>query len=270
LVFQFICTGRAASNYLVYNIHMKEFIYGRNPVYETLRAARRDVFRLQVAEGVQDKGRMIEIINLSVERKIPLERIPRLRLDKISDRHQGVALETSAFPYMELEDILDNAKTRDEPLFVLILDTLQDPQNLGTLIRTAEAVGVHGILIPSHRAAEITPAVVSSSAGASEHMIIVQTNLAQAILQLKETNTWVVGLDESTESHEPSTLPKKGPLAIVVGSEGGGIRPLIRRSCDYLVRLPMQGHIESLNAAVAGSVALYLAYLGRRPSLGSA
>ena len=243
---------------------MKEFIYGRNPVYETLRAKRRDVFRLQVAEGVQDKGRLTEILDLAVKRKIPVERVPRLRLDKLSKSHQGVALEASTYPYVALEDILDNAKTRNELLFVLILDTLQNPQNLGTIIRTAEAVGVHGVLIPTHRAAEITPAVVSASAGASEHMLVAQANLAQAIVELKEANVWVVGLDESPESKEPSEVRLDGALAVVVGSEGEGIRPLVRQSCDFLLRLPMQGKIESLNAAVAGSVALYLAYLFRQ------
>jgi 23S rRNA (guanosine2251-2'-O)-methyltransferase len=245
---------------------MKEFIYGRNPVFETLRARRRDVFRLQMAEGVQEKGRLTEILDLAVKRKIPLERVPRVRLDKLSESHQGVALEASTYPYMGLEDIIDNATSRGEPLFVLVLDTLQNPQNLGNLIRTAEAVGVHGVLIPTHRAAEITPAVVSASAGASEHMLVARANLAQAIVDLKEVNAWVVGLDESPESKNPSEVRLDGALVVVVGSEGEGIRPLVRQSCDFLLRLPMQGQVESLNAAVAGSVALYLAYLSRLKS----
>ncbi len=244
-------------------LSMKEFIYGRNPVYETLLARRRDVFRLQVAEGVQDKGRLTSILDLAAKRNILVERVPRARLDKISESHQGVTLEASAYPYVGLEDILEKAKTRGEPLFVLILDTLQNPQNLGTIIRTAEAVGVHGVLIPTHRAAEITPAVVSASAGASEHMLVAQANLAQAIAELKEANAWVVGLDESPESKTPSEIRLDGALAVVVGSEGEGIRPLVRQSCDFLLRLPMEGQVESLNAAVAGSVALYLAYLAR-------
>ncbi len=242
---------------------MKEFIYGRNPVFETLRAHRRDVFKLEVAEGAQDKGRLTEILDLSGKRRIPVERVARARLDKLSESHQGVALEASSYPYMEIEDILDQAKSRGEPLFVLILDTLQNPQNLGTIIRTADAVGVHGVLIPPHRAAEITPAVVSSSAGACEHMIVAKANLAQAIDQLKVSDTWIVGLDESLESKDPSEVPLERALAVVVGSEGEGIRPLVRKSCDYLLRLPMVGHIESLNAAVAGSIVLYLVYLAR-------
>jgi 23S rRNA (guanosine2251-2'-O)-methyltransferase len=242
---------------------MKELIYGRNPVYETLCARRRDVFRLQVAEGVLNKGRMTEILDLVAKRNISVENVPRSRLDKLSDSHQGVALEVSSYPYMGLEDILESARKLNEPLFVLILDTLQNPQNLGTIIRTAEAVGVHGVLIPTHRAAEITPAVVSASAGASEHLMVVQTNLAQAIVELKEANAWIVGMDEDSESKDLSEVRLDGALAVVVGSEGEGLRPLVRQSCDFLIRLPMQGQIESLNAAVAGSVALYLAYLAR-------
>ena len=246
---------------------MKEFIYGRNPVFETLRAKRRDIFRLQIAEGVQEKGKLAEMLQLSQQRQIPVERVPRARLDKLSDSHQGVALEVSGYPYAALDDILENAQKRGEPLFVLILDTLQNPQNLGTLIRTAEAVGVHGVVIPSHRAAGVTPAVVSASAGASEHMLVAQSNLAQTIADLKEAGAWVVGLDQNGDlvgaSHDS---PLQGALAIVVGNEGEGIRPLVKSKCDFLLRLPMQGQIESLNAAVAGSVALYLAYLARHHS----
>ena len=245
---------------------MREFIYGRNPVFETLRARRRDVFSLQVAEGVQDKGRLTEILDLAQKRKIPIERVPRLRLDKLNESHQGVALEASGYPYTGLDDILENASTHPEPLFVLLLDTLQNPQNLGTIIRTAEAVGVHGVIIPAHRAAEITPAVVSASAGASEHMLVTQDNLANAIDVLKEAGAWVVGLDENLESKTPSEVRMDGALAVVVGSEGEGIRPLVKSKCDFLLRLPMQGQVESLNAAVAGSVALYLAYLARTKS----
>ena len=249
---------------MVYNIPMKEFIYGRNPVYETLRADRRDVFRLQIAEGVQEKGHLTDILGLVSKRKVIIERVPRSRLDKISENHQGVAVEVSSYPYMGLEDILENAQKRREPLFVLILDTFQNPQNLGTIIRTAEAVGVHGILIPTHRSAEITPAVVSASAGASEHMLVAQVNLVQAIAKLKESGAWVVGMDQKPGSKNPYEVRLDGALVVVVGSEGTGMRPLVRDSCDFLVRLPMQGQIDSLNASVAGSVTLYLAYLERK------
>ncbi len=243
---------------------MREFICGRNPVHETLRAKRRDVFRLQVAEGAQEKGKLKEIIETAIQRKIIIERVGRAHLDKLSDSHQGVSLEVGGYPYVTLDDILENARNRSEPLFVLILDTMQNPQNLGTLIRTAEAVGVHGVIIPTHRAAKITPAVVSASAGGSEHILVAQANLAQAIEDLKEAGAWAIGLDQNGDlvgaSHDS---PLQGALVIVVGSEGEGIRPLVKSKCDLLLRLPMQGQIESLNAAVAGSVALYLVYLTR-------
>jgi 23S rRNA (guanosine2251-2'-O)-methyltransferase len=245
---------------------MKEFIYSRNAVYETLRARRRDVFRLQVADGVQEKGRMAEILGMAGERKIPILRAPRPGLDKIHPAHQGVVLEASGYPYQDLSDILDLAKERGEPPFILILDTLQDPQNLGSLLRTAEAVGVHGALLPLARAAEVTPAVVNASSGAVEHLLIAQANLAQAIETLREADVWTVGLDEGLESRLPSEVRMDGGLALVVGSEGEGIRPLVKSKCDFLLRLPMQGKVESLNAAVAGSVALYLAYLARHKS----
>jgi 23S rRNA (guanosine2251-2'-O)-methyltransferase len=245
---------------------MREFIYGRNPVYETLRANRRQIIQLLLAEGVQEKSRLDEVLEFAKKRKIPIVKVPRQRLDKISDSTQGIALEVSEYPYASLREVLARAKELNQPLFVLILDSLQNPQNLGTLIRTAESVGVHGVIIASHRAAEITPAVVSASAGASEHMLVVQSNLAQAISELKQADAWVVGLDESPESLPLEKVRLDGALAIVVGSEGEGMRALVRKQCDFLLRLPMQGQIASLNAAVAGSVVLYLSYMARNQS----
>ena len=242
---------------------MKEFIYGRNPVYETLRARRRQVFGLQVADGAQEKGRLGEIIQMARERRVAVQRVPRSRLDKLSDSAQGVALEVDGYPYSGLADIVAKAQKAGAPLFVLALDSIQNPQNLGTLIRTAESVGVHGVIIPGHRAAEVTPAVVSASAGASEHMLIAQTNLAQALDELKEAGAWAVGLDEDSASQTPEQINLTGALVVVVGSEGEGLRPLVRQKCDHLLRLPMHGKIESLNAAVAGSIVLYLALLAR-------
>jgi 23S rRNA (guanosine2251-2'-O)-methyltransferase len=245
---------------------MKEFIYGRNPVYETLRVKRRQVFSLLVAEGAQEKGRLSEVLQIAKERKIPVQRVPRARLDKLSDSAQGIAAEVDGYPYVNLADILSRAERSGEPLFVLILDTIQNPQNLGSLIRTAESVGVHGVVIPGHRAAEVTPAVVSASAGASEHMLITQANLAQAMDELKAAGAWIVGLDEDPSSLEPDKVSLTGALAVVVGSEGEGLRSLVKQKCDFIVRLPMRGQIESLNAAVAGSVVLYLAFLSRNRS----
>jgi 23S rRNA (guanosine2251-2'-O)-methyltransferase len=242
---------------------MKEWIYGRNPVYETLRAGRRDCFRLWVAQGAQEKGRLAEILQLAGARRLPVEQPPRPRLDTIHDGHQGVALECSAYPYLDLADLLDQGQTRTESPFLLILDTLQDPQNLGTLLRTAEAVGVHGILLPLKHTVLVTPAVVSASSGASEHLLVAQANLAQAIAVLKEAGVWVIGLENGPDALPPEKLRLDGSLALVVGSEGQGLRPLVRSSCDALLGLPMKGEIASLNAAVAGSLALYLAWQAR-------
>ena len=242
---------------------MKEYIYSRNAVYETLRARRRQVFQLLVAEGVKDKGRLKEITMLARQQKINIERVPRGRLDSIHRQHQGVALQVGEYPYQGLLDILALAAERGEVPFVLLLDTLQDPQNLGTLLRTAEAVGVHGVVIPLARTAQVTPAVVNASSGASEHLLIAQANLSQAITTLKEEGLWIIGLEGSPEASLPSQIRLDGPLGLVVGSEGEGMRRLVRDSCDLLLQLPMRGQIESLNAAVAGSIALYLALEAR-------
>jgi 23S rRNA (guanosine2251-2'-O)-methyltransferase len=242
---------------------MNELIYGRNAVYETLRAGRRQVFRLQVAEGVQEKGRLSETLEMAKRRKIPVERVPRARLEKLKANHQGLALEASAYSYADLTDIFELAEQRKEPLFVLLLDTLNDPQNFGTLLRTAEAVGVHGVVIPLARTVEMTPAVVNASSGASEHLLVTQANLHQAIEELKSAGAWVVGLEGSERSTAAQQVRLDGALGLVVGSEGEGMRPLVAKSCDVLMKLPMRGQIESLNAAVAGSVALYLAYMAR-------
>lgn len=242
---------------------MKEWIYSRNAVYETLRAGRRQPFRLWVAQGIQEKGRVAQAVEIALRKKMLIERVPRQRLDAINDGHQGVALECSGYPYSAIPDIIDLAQLRGEKPFLLILDTLQDPQNLGTLLRTAEVVGVHGVLLPFKHTATVTPAVVNVSSGASEHLLIAQTNLAQAIEIIKEHGVWVVGLEGRPEALLPEQVHLDGPLALVVGSEGKGMRPLVREACDFLLRLPMKGRVESLNAAVAGSIALYLAWQSR-------
>lgn len=241
-----------------------EFIYSRNAVYEALRTDRRQAFTLLLAEGAQEKGRLNEIMEMARRRKLKVEKAPRARLDKIHPNHQGVALEVSAYPYSDVLDILELARQRSEPPFVLLLDSLNDPQNFGTLLRTAEAVGVHGIILPLAHSVEVTPAVVNASSGASEHLLIARANLSQAIDALKDADVWVVGLDQAGAEVESNSRHLRGALGLVVGSEGEGIRPLVKSKCDIVLKLPMRGEIESLNAAVAGSVALYLAYLNRK------
>jgi 23S rRNA (guanosine2251-2'-O)-methyltransferase len=242
---------------------MREWIVGRNPVYEVMRAGRRHAFRVSIAEGAQEKGRLAEIRQIAATRKIPVERVPRQRLDGLGEGHQGAAVEVNGYPYSDLAAIQALAARRGEPPFLLLLDALQDPQNLGALLRTAEITGVHGVLLPLRQTATITPAVVSASSGASEHLLVAQANLAQAIAGLKEAGVWVIGLESGPEAQPPGHVRLDGPIALVVGSEGQGMRALVRDSCDLLLRLPMRGKIESLNAAVAGSIALYLAWQAR-------
>jgi len=242
---------------------MKEWLFGRNAVYETLQARRRQMFRLRIAQGAEEKGRLAEIIQMAAGWKLPVERVARASLDHLGAGHQGVALEASDYPYSTLLDILALANRRGEPPFILILDVLQDPQNLGTLLRTAEGIGMHGVLLPFRHTATVTPAVVNASSGACEHLLLAQMNLAQAIAQLKEENIWVIGLDAGADAQPLEKVRLDGPLALVVGSEGSGMRELVRKSCDVLLRLPMRGRVESLNAAVAGSIALYLAWQAR-------
>lgn len=240
-----------------------EWLYGRNPVYEALRAGRRKFTTLRIADNVQLKGRVNDIRELAVTQSVAVEKVPRKKLDEIVKNNQGVALEAGDYLYSDVTDILDVAAERQQAPFLLILDTLQDPQNFGSLLRTAEIVGVHGVVLPHRHTATVTPAVVNASSGASEHLLIAQGNLAQTIEALKQNDVWVVGLDGGEEAQLPDKLRLDGAIALVVGNEGEGMRRLVRESCDLLLRLPMRGQIDSLNAAVAGSVALYLAWQAR-------
>ncbi len=218
---------------------------------------------MKLAEGVQEKGRLAEIIKICKQKKLPIQNVHRQQLEKIAYNNQGLALEVSGYPYRSLDEILGLVKEKQEDAFILILDTIQDPQNLGTLLRTAEIAGVHGVLLPKRSTATITPAVVNASSGASEHLLVTQVNLAQAIDTLKENDVWIIGLDGGECSQLPTEINLSGPAALVVGNEGQGMRSLVKKSCDLLMRLPMKGKIESLNAASAGSIALYLTWQAR-------
>jgi len=233
---------------------MRELIYGRNAVHECLRAGRREVFKLIVAESAQEKGALAAILDLAAEKRIPIRRAPRAQLDQVSQGHQGVVAEVSGYPYIALDDLLQPGRLP----FFLVLDCIQDPQNLGTLLRTAEAAGVSGVIIAQDRAAAITPAVVNASSGAAEYLRVARvTNITRALQALQETDVWVVGLEDAPDAQDYTAVDLRGPLAVVVGSEGQGIRRLVRQTCDVLVKLPMYGAVTSLNAAVAGSIVLY-------------
>ena len=238
---------------------MPEYIWGRNPIMETLQSPRQ-IKRILFAEGQREASSALATILQEAERRhIPTEKVARARLDQISHGavHQGCIAVVEARSYATLDEILAHAENKHEEPFLLILDAIQDVNNLGSLLRTAESVGIHGVIIPEHRAAEVNATVIKTSAGATEHLLIAQeTNLTRTIDYLKKQNIWVVGLagEASTEYYRANLT---GALALVVGNEGKGISRLVRENCDLLIKLPMRGHINSLNAAVAGSIALY-------------
>ena len=245
---------------------MTELIYGRNAVREALRAQRRVPQRLLVANGAQITGTLADAVAQAKEQNIPVEMVDKRLLESRLHglNHQGVILECSEYPYSDLDDMLSVAKARNEMPFILLLDHLQDPQNLGTLLRTAEIVGMHGVIIPGRRAAEITPSVVNASSGAVEHLhIAVVTNLAQSIEKLQKHGVWVVGVEDDEKAQYYDQADLNMPLAVVLGSEGSGMARLTRERCDVMVKLPMHGQIQSLNVAVAGSVVLYHALHAR-------
>jgi len=238
---------------------MREILYGRNAVREALRARRRKIYKLVLAQGMKETGIVADIATLANKSGVAIQRVERRQLDKIGDfNHQGVAAEAAPYPYIELEGILAKAEQRQEMPLLLMLDCLQDPQNFGALLRTAEIVGVHGVVIPKRRAVGITPAVVNSSAGATEHLLVARvTNLVRTMKELKARELWIVGSEDVPQAQLYHQCDLTMPLALVVGSEGRGMGRLVRETCDILIRLPMRGKISSLNAAVAGSVALY-------------
>ena len=244
---------------------MKEWITGRNPVFEVLRAKRRHVFRLMLLRGVKQDGHLPEILRMARERKVQVVEAQRQQLDTIDKHNQGIALEASEYPYAALEDLLAHAKASGDAPFFLLLDLIQDPQNLGSLLRTAELMGVHGVIMPSSQSAQITPGVVHASSGGTEHLLVAQYNLAQAIDRIKQLDdVWVYGLDASPKARPVQQLRLSGGVALVVGNEGEGLRSLVRNKCDDLMSLAQYGKLDSLNAAVAGSIALYLARQARQ------
>jgi 23S rRNA (guanosine2251-2'-O)-methyltransferase len=246
---------------------MPDYIWGRNPIVETLHS-KRQIKRILLAEGQREAPALATIVQEAERKRIPIETVPRARLDQLSHGavHQGCIAIVEIRSYATIDDMLTEAERKNEAPFLLILDAIQDVNNLGSLLRTAEAVGVHGVILPEHRAAEVNPTVIKTSAGATEHLLIAQeTNLTRTIDFLKKQNIWVVGLaGEAKTQYTQANLT--GALALVVGNEGKGISRLVREHCDLLIKLPMRGQVNSLNAAVAGSIALYEALRQRTTS----
>lgn len=245
---------------------MSDYLYGRWPVLEALRAGRRNFQQLLLAEGVDEKGIVETIVRTAQQVGVNIRRVPRRIIDDLSKdaNHQGIALRSSGYPYVSLEAMLEAAQARGEPPLLLVLDLLQDPQNVGALLRVADSVGVHGVVLQERRAVEVTPAVVSASSGAAEHLnIALVTNLVTAMRHLKEADVWLAGLDVDPSAQTIDRVDLNMALGLVLGSEGDGMRRLVRETCDLLLLLPMRGHVGSLNVATAGSVALYSAWQAR-------
>lgn len=245
---------------------MAEWLYGRHAVEETLRAGRRKVFRVLLSEsGRGGKGQpddpLARIETEARGKRIPIERVPTARLDaltKVGQHHQGVAAEVSGYQYRTLQDVVALCREAGGDSLVLLLDSVQDPQNFGTLLRSSEAVGVTAVVMLERRQVEVTPAVVNASAGAVEHIAVCQTNnLPRAIEALQEAGLWVYALAAEQGASLYTAADLKGPLGLVVGSEGKGVGRLVRERCDGALEIPMRGRVESLNAAVAGSIVLY-------------
>jgi 23S rRNA (guanosine2251-2'-O)-methyltransferase len=239
----------------------KDLVAGRNPVREALRGGR-PLNKLFLAKGIT--GEVIkEIRQMAREKHVPIQQVERIYLDKLLPWtvHQGVIAFAAEKEYVSVDEIL--AVVSGDP-FLILLSEVVDPRNLGAIMRTAEAVGVHGIIIPARRSASLTPAVFKAAAGAAEYLPVARvTNMAQTIRRLQQKNIWIVGAESSAQEIFWD-VQLNGPLALVIGSEGKGLGPRLRKNCDLLVRLPMAGHITSLNTSVAAAVLAYEVFRQRR------
>ncbi|MCT4606237.1 MAG: 23S rRNA (guanosine(2251)-2'-O)-methyltransferase RlmB [Marinisporobacter sp.] len=231
-------------------------IEGRNPVIEALRADR-EIDKIMITKGAE--GSVKKIIGMAKDKGIPIQYVEKQKLDQISvsHAHQGVIAFVAAHKYVEVEDILKKAEEKNEDPFVIILDEITDPHNLGSIMRTADACGAHGIIIPKRRSVGLTGIVAKTSAGAIEYVPVAKvSNIARTIEFLKSEGIWVVGADMAGEKkHYEENL--QGKIALVIGSEGKGIGRLIKEKCDFLVNIPMKGEVSSLNASVAASILMY-------------
>ena len=237
--------------------NISDQIEGRNSVLELLES-NRDINKILIAKG-ERHGSINKIIALAKERKIVIAEVEKNKLNTMSEtkNHQGVIAIVPPFNYVEVEDILKEAKSKNEDPFILILDGIEDPHNLGSIIRTAETAGVHGVIIPKRRAASVNATVSKTSAGAVEHVKIARVNnLNETIKYLKENDVWICGTDGAAKDYYYNQN-LTGALAIVIGSEGFGMSRLVKENCDFLVKIPMKGKITSLNASVSAGIVIY-------------
>lgn len=235
----------------------EDILEGRNPVFEALKSGRQ-IDKILIAKS-DNKGSITRIIALAKEKKIPISEVERRKLDDISTTgaHQGIIAYAAAAEYVSVDDILAYAEECGESPFIIICDSLNDAHNLGSIIRTAHCCGAHGVIIPKHRSVGLSAVAAKASAGAVEYTKVAKvTNLARCIDDLKKAGVWVCGTDASGEN-DIYSAPLDGSIAIVIGSEGEGMSRLVREKCDFLVRIPMKGKINSLNASVAAGVLMY-------------
>jgi len=242
-------------------MQQENLLAGRNPIREALKAGR-DIEKLLVLKG-ELSGSAREIVQMARENHIVVQEVEKIRLDELAHNHQGLVAFASAYQYSTVEAMLEDAAAKNEDPFLILLDGVTDPHNLGAIIRSAECVGAHGVIVPERRSVGLTPAAVKASAGAVEHMKVARVvNLSRTIEELKERNIWTYALDMDGVDYEKVNF--KGGVALVVGSEGEGVSRLVVEHCDQKVSLPMAGHIDSLNASVAAGVVMYRVLSSRR------
>ncbi|KAA9018702.1 23S rRNA (guanosine(2251)-2'-O)-methyltransferase RlmB [Niallia endozanthoxylica] len=241
-----------------------DYIMGKNPVIEALKSER-DINKILIAEGSQ-RGQMQQITSLAKELNVLVQFVPKKKLDSLAEgNHQGVLAQVAAYQYAEIDDLFAKAEKQKETPFFLLLDEIEDPHNLGSIMRTADATGAHGIIIPKRRAVGLTATVAKASTGAIEHIPVVRvTNMARTIDELKERGIWIVGTDAKGKE-DYRQFDGTMPLGLVIGSEGKGMGRLVRDKCDFLIRLPMAGKVTSLNASVAAALLMYEVYRKRNP-----
>ncbi|WP_413376914.1 23S rRNA (guanosine(2251)-2'-O)-methyltransferase RlmB [Alkalihalobacillus sp. 1P02AB] len=243
----------------------EEFIVGKNPVIEALRSGH-TINKIWIAEGSQ-KGQMTKVIELAKQNGILVQQAPKKKLEQLvsATNHQGVVASIAAYEYKEIDDLFALAESRNEEPFFLLLDELEDPHNLGSILRTADAVGAHGVIIPKRRAVGLTQTVAKASTGAIEYIPVVRvTNMARTMEDLKKRGLWFVGTDaKGSEDYRQASYDM--PVGLVIGSEGKGISRLIKEKCDFLIQIPMVGQVTSLNASVAASLLMYEVYRKRNP-----
>lgn len=245
-------------------VHEHDYIMGKNPVIEALKSER-DINKILIAEGSQ-RGQMQQVTSLAKDLNVLVQFVPKKKLDGLVEgNHQGVLAQVAAYQYAEIDDLFAKAEKQNETPFFLLLDEIEDPHNLGSIMRTADAVGAHGIIIPKRRAVGLTATVAKASTGAIEHIPVVRvTNMARTIDELKERGIWIVGTDAKGKE-DYRQFDGTMPLGLVIGSEGKGMGRLVRDKCDFLIRLPMAGKVTSLNASVAAALLMYEVYRKRNP-----